>query len=49
MSVPIGLKLKAHLVIILCGVARPFLKDPLRIEALESLGRNYELLLKGEA
>ena len=45
---PLGLRVKGRLVIILCRTARPFLRDPQRIEAMESLGRNYELLLKGE-
>jgi hypothetical protein len=46
---PLGLKFKGRLVVILCRTVQPFLTDAQKIEAVERLRRNYELLLKGEA
>jgi len=46
---PLGLRLRGRLVVLLCRTARPFLRDPQRIEAVERLRRNYELLIRGEA
>ena len=44
---PLGLRLKGRIVVVLCLSARPFLKDPERIEAIESLRKNYGRLLEG--
>jgi hypothetical protein len=44
---PLGLRLKCRFVVALCRSARPFLKDPGRIEAVESLRKNYGRLLEG--
>ena len=44
---PLGLRLKCVLVSILCRSARPFLRDPERIEAVLSIRRNYDDLLAG--
>jgi hypothetical protein len=44
---PLGLRIKGRLVVVLCRTARPFLNDPDRIQAVESLRRNYGRLLEG--
>ena len=44
---PFGLRFKCVVVSILCRSARPFLKDPERIEAVESIRSNYNNLLAG--
>jgi len=44
---PLGLRLKCLIVSVICRAALPFLRDPGRIEAVESLRRNYEGLGAG--
>jgi len=44
---PLGLRVKGLLVVVLCRSARPFLRDPDRMEAVESLRKNYMRLLEG--
>lgn len=42
---PLGLRVKARLVVLLCRAALPFLRDPERIEAMGALRQNYETML----
>ena len=44
---PFGLRVKGRLVVALCRSARHFQNDPERIEAIESLRKNYGRLLEG--
>jgi hypothetical protein len=44
---PLGLRFKCVMVSVLCRTARPFLRDPERIEAVLSIRRNYDGLLAG--
>jgi len=44
MSAPLGLRLKAKLVVVLCRVAAAFVTDGERAEAIGALRRNYEIL-----
>jgi len=44
MPVPLGLRLKARLLVLMCRVALAFVSDPERVEALTALRRNYEAL-----
>jgi len=48
MPVPLGLRLKARLVVLFCRVALSFVDDAERVEALTALRRNYELLARRE-
>ncbi len=48
MPVPLGLRLKARLVVLFCRVALPFVKDGERVEALTALRQNYEMLARWE-
>jgi hypothetical protein len=47
MPAPLGLRLKARLVVMVCQVALAFVSDAGRTEALTALRRNYELLAGG--
>ena len=44
---PLGLRVKGALVVLLCRVALAFAREPERVEALEALRRNYELVGRG--
>jgi len=44
---PLGLRLKCFFVSVLCRAALPFIKDPERTEAVESLRKNYDNILAG--
>jgi len=47
MPVPLGLRLKARLLVMLCRVAQSFATGPERAEALSALRRNYGRLAGG--
>jgi hypothetical protein len=47
MPVPLGLKVKARLVVVFCRVALAFVRDGEKAEALAALRQNYELLACG--
>jgi hypothetical protein len=47
MPVPLGLKLKARLVVVFCRVAQAFVTEGEKAEALAALRQNYEFLARG--